>query len=285
MITIHKFNEERYVTSKDLHKILDYSPSHYARDVEKWIGTMYLFPNKQEFTLPVKNYDFIQFEDRDYDSLISRSMSLEYWIRLELAKLIALDSQSKFKQKFVQWLLSLESKVENLQLVSRDLVLALLEIAKLCSYIDNQISFYKEHKEIWLEFLERNEYAEFDKWRNRILQINSYKEIENQYHINAIFGKARTKIERLAFLDSLESVRNSMFDFLKIIMHRIDPLYHKSTEKALDLANFTQKMYKQFGMSVDLKPRHYRRSEQMEMFRDIEAIDYSLIERGLKQLG
>lgn len=76
-----------------------------------------------------------------------------------------------------------------------------------------------------------------------------------------------------------------MFDFLKIIMHRIDPLYHKSTEKALDLANFTQKMYKQFGMTVDLKPRHYRRSEQMEMFRDIEAIDYSLIKRGLKQLA
>lgn len=287
MITIHNNNDERYVSSKDLHKVLSYSQKNYARDMQKWLNTPYLFPNKTEFSLPVKNYDYIpssRMRSGDYQGVINGIFADDFLIRLELAKLIALDSNSRFKQRFVQWLLTLENKVENLQYVSKDLVLALLEMARLCSYIDNQFKYYREHKDIWMEFLEKGEYAEFDKWRNQILKIDYYKKVEEQYHISYVIGKARTKIERLAFLDSLESVRNSMFDYLKIVMHRIDPLFHRSTEKALDLANFTRKMYESFGMKVDLKPRHYKPNEQIDMFRDIETIDYDLIAKGLAQL-
>ena len=60
------------------------------------------------------------------------------YISVELAKLITLNSKSKVKQKYAKWLFSLEDQVENAELLTKEQVLAALELAKAMSLMSCQ---------------------------------------------------------------------------------------------------------------------------------------------------
>ena len=117
-----------------------------------------------------------------------------------------------------------------------------------------------------------------------LLKIDRSETIKSKYHISANIGNLNTKIEQIAFLDSLQSIRNAVFDAIKMVFNKVDPLFPKSEEKALDLANFTREMFQSAGLTPDIKHKHYRRGDQMELFGKIENIDFSLIDKAIVAL-
>lgn len=303
-VVIHE--EERYVSSKDLYNVLELNLGNYAANLKAWFSKEYLFQGKKEFSLPVKFYDYILITEQKpahlplgpvalSDLLSSNGYSYptrselsskkkpseDYLIRLEFAKLIALDSSSRFKKQFVQWLLSLDAKLENNQLLSRSTLLGLMEMVKLCTYIDNQLTYYKNHKATFFELKEEDDsWNEFDLWRNRVLKLLNDAELTEQYiKIKGVKpSKHMTKIEKYAILDTLESIRASLFDFLVPQVNNIS--------KAKDLSSFVKELFQQAGVTqFDIKPKGYSPNGQLDLFRGIQEIDVRLVSQTLKELS
>lgn len=292
------YNDEKYIWAKFLHRELNLDEIHYSRNIQKWLSLKYLFQNTREYKLPVENYHFYPASKvhnksnnsiQSIGSLISNlhllrpeneksrgNFSEDYLVHLELAKLIVVNSKSKFKDKLIQWLFSLESKVENYKLISQETILGLLEISKFCTYIDSQLEYYKKHKDAYFEFKEPDDdWKEFDRWRNSILQLDDFWKTRKDYDKIKQVGNLTTKIERIAMMDSLTSIRNSLFDFLAVAL---SPYTNSNLLKARDLANFVQNIYHTIGVQkVDIMPRNYLKNGMRDMFEKYTEIDMMLI--------
>jgi hypothetical protein len=303
-IPILLHNEERYVWAKDLYKALELSPVNYATNLKAWFTKEYLFQGKKTFTVPVKNYDYVLIVDSQQSvpqsgpvsigQLLSTSVhsyhaksehsgrgknAENHLIRLEFAKLIALESNSRFKKQFVHWLLSLEAQFEDNQLLSRSTLFGLMEIVKLCTYIDNQLTYYKDHKAQYFEMKEpEDSWLEFDRWRNSVLGLLNESTLTEEFVKIKGFkpNKNLTKIEKLAILNALESIRTSMFDFLSLQLQ---------VKQARDLSDFVKELFEKAGITqFDIKPKGYSPNGQLDLFRGIQEIDIKLISQTLRAL-
>lgn len=281
MIQIHYVNNGRYCSSKDLHQVLKLNPAHYTRDVKKWLTSTYPFQGKKELTKPVANYDYrllaeqshsplmMSVDNQTFNRLTKESkFSGEFMIRLELVKLVTLYGKSKVRDQFVRWLLSLDEMVESHELISPDLLFGLLELAKLCTYIDRQLQYYNDHKKTWQELIEDNRFHEFDVWRNKVLDIPNANTIKTKYREMVRIGNLVSKREQESSIDPYKSIRNAIFDFIKVQYQQIDYYFPESTEKALTLANMTQRILKLAGGTPDIKPRGYEVTNQLEIGKD-----------------
>ena len=312
MLEIVYFNEDRYVWAKSLHLSLELADSHYSRDIKRWITTKYLFQNNKEYKEPVKNYDYFQSNDlvgkisikepQSIGSIISDivhspSMASEqkgrgnfsenYLIRLELAKIITVNSNCKLKDRLVQWLLSIEAELENNQVITRKSLLGLMEMVKMCTYIDNQLDYYKQHKNKFFEGkVSEDSWKEFDNYRNGILKLLTESQLDAKYIElkKEVPKSAYTKVEKYAIVDGLESIRASLFDFLT---QRFDPYGHKNILKARDLADFVKQVFESAGVTdFNFKPKNYNPRGQLNLFVPIEEIvDIRLIAQAVKELS
>ncbi len=313
MLEIIYFNEDRYVWAKSLHRELDLTESQYSREVKRWLSTKYLFQNNKEYKEPVKNYDFFEQKDligkvkinkeaKSIGDLIANTFhstsvsseikgrgnySEDYLIRLELAKIITVNSNCKFKDRLVQWLLSIEAELESNQLITRKSLLGLMEMVKMCTYIDNQVEYYKQHKDRFFENKqEEDSWKEFDNFRNSILKIMNESELNDKYvELKKEAPKSTyTKIEKYAIVDALESIRSALFDFLS---QQFNPYGHKNILKARDLADFVKQIFETAGVTTfDFKPKNYNPNGQLNLFRPIEEIvDVFLISKTIQELN
>ena len=288
MVQIHFLNNGRYCSSKDLHNVLALNSAHYARDVKKWLTSTYLFQGKKQLSKPVSRYDYILAGSESHSPLMVSAdnqqfnrltqegrFADEFMIRLELVKLITLHGKSKVKDVFVQWLLSLEDKYENHELVSPDLIYGLMELAHLCTYMDNQIQYYKDHKQTWQDQIEGKEYYEFDVWRNSLLQIDNASAVKATYKTIGRIGNLSTKREQLSSIDAYKGIRDAIFDYLKIQYSSIDYFFPESNEKSLTLANMTERIMKiaRKGERPDIKPRGYQATAQFDLWREDKDVD------------
>jgi hypothetical protein len=303
-IQIVTHNDERYVWVKDLYKELELRPSNYASNLKAWFSKEYLFQGKKILTVPVKNYDYIHIDDIERQSSIKTPASIgqllsdsvhsyptrseqgrrgkyagNYLIRLEFAKLITLESSSSLKKQFVHWLLSVEAQLEGNQLLSKSTMFGLMEIVKLCTYIDNQLAYYKDHKANYFESKEpEDSWNEFDRWRNSVLGLLSEADLTEEYiKIKGVKpSKSLTKIEKLAILDALGRIRSSMFDFLSLQLQ---------IKQARDLSDFVKVLFEKAGVTqFDMKPKGFSPNGQLDLFRGIQEIDVKLITQTLREL-
>ena len=102
----------KVVTATNLHQVLQLADHHYAANVKKWLTDIYEF--KDDIRKPIAMRDFAKRQLRDNHVL------KDYYISVELAKLITLSSKSKVKQKYAKWLYLQEDKVEDADLISKD---------------------------------------------------------------------------------------------------------------------------------------------------------------------
>ena len=102
--------------------------------------------------------------------------------------------------------------------------------------------------------------------REKFVQIKGYKP-----------GKSMTKIEKMAILDALESIRTSLFDFLAIQLQQV--------KQARDLSDFVKELFEKAGVTqFDMKPKGYSPNGQLDMFRGIQDIDIKLVSQTLREL-
>jgi phage anti-repressor protein len=146
----------KVVTATNLHQALQLPKHHYPVNLRKWLGDIYEF--KDGIRKPAKMKDYA--ERKSQDGLLLD----DYYFSVELAKLITLNSRSKVKQKYAKWLFSLEDRVENAELLTKEQVLAVLELSRAMGLVSCQESSERRHLETYME---RNGGDAGNWWRHR----------------------------------------------------------------------------------------------------------------------
>lgn len=192
----------KVVTATNLHLALQLPDKHYAANVKKWLTDIYEF--KDGIRRPVRMQDYARRPVKDAPIL------KDYYLSVELAKLITLNSKSKVKQKYAKWLFSLEDQVENAELLTKDQVIAVLEIAKAMGLLSCQEACEKRHLQIYEE---RNGGQANNWWKHRaqILGYNSKQLRERMMH-RGQKSSHKSQKQMLMQLDKYEMVRTGVID-------------------------------------------------------------------------
>lgn len=140
----------------------------------------------------------------------------------------------------IQRLKEIEQKVNSYELLNHEQILYLVRLKEVFKYVAHQEAVEDAHKEIFAsKSTAKNPFAEFSVWRNKILDISpdTINERIKQYCIDnkialtkSILNKS--KREKILILDSYESVRHAVWDFLQI----------KGEVNALNFANLVGDM-------------------------------------------
>ncbi len=124
----------------------------------------------------------------------------------------------------IQRLKKIEAQIQSNEFIDKKTILYLIELKEVFKYVAHQKAVEETHKEVYAAHsTAKNPYADFNQFRNEILNLTESvinKRIE-QYCIDnkiALTKKMinKTKHEKLLMLDSYESVRNAVWDYLKI---------------------------------------------------------------------
>ncbi len=158
----------------------------------------------------------------------------------------------------IQRLQEIERKKNSFELLSHEQVLFLVRLKEVFKYVVNQEAVENAHKDVFVARSgANNPFAEFQVWRNKILDISStvIDDRIKQYCIDnkiALTGKIlkKTRREKILLLDSFESVRNAVWDFLQI----------KGEVNALNLANLV-------GSMIRTEQGEVYRANETDLFR------------------
>lgn len=209
-------------TTKHLYQALRLRTKDYSRNVKLWLEEFYGFKNK------IRKPE----EENDYSACVRSekgrgNFAKNYEITIPFAKLITLNSRSPLKQQYAQWLLELERKKNNLELLTVDQVVFINKLIKFFKYVDNQKQVLKDHSKKYVE--ERTDkgksinslYGIFHNWRNSKLNITQeevnerLKEycLSNQRYIDT---KKATKFDKMFTMDNYETLKHSVWDFMHV---------------------------------------------------------------------
>lgn len=194
----------KVVTTTNLHKALQLQDHHYSTNVRRWLNEIYEFRNG--IRKPIRMTDFAPRKIKDNPILA------DFYISLELAKLITLNSKSKVKQKYAKWLFSLEEQEETADTLNQDQVLQAIELAKAMSLISCQEASEKAHLKMYEE---RNGGNAANWWKHRaeLLGYSAGKLRERMKMIGkSVNGKSQKQM--LLLTDKYETIRTGVVDHL-----------------------------------------------------------------------
>jgi phage anti-repressor protein len=192
----------KVVSATNLHLALQLPDHHYAANIRKWLNDVYEF--KDGIRSPVIMQDFAKRKVKD------NPIMKDYYLTVELAKLITLNSGSKVKQKYAKWLFSLEDQVENAELLTKDQVMAVLELTKAMGLVSCQEAAERQRLKTYEE---RNQGSASNWWRHRsqILGYSAERLRDKMKRLGkAITGKSQRQM--LMQLDKYEMIRAGVID-------------------------------------------------------------------------
>jgi hypothetical protein len=139
-----------------------------------------------------------------------------------------------------QKLKELERQKYSLELLDHDQIIALIRLKEVFKYVSHQTIIEDAHKEVFAsKSSAKNPFGEFNTWRNEALNISPdiiEERIKQYCAINKIAVTKKMlnkpKREKILIIDSYESVRNAVWDFLQI----------KEEVNALNLANLVEEI-------------------------------------------
>lgn len=172
----------------------------------------------------------------------------------------------------VQRLKRLEEQKNSYELLNHQQILFLIRLKEVFKYVAHQTMIEDAHKDVFAaKSGKANPFAEFHKWRNKILDISpqTINDRIKQYCIEnriALTNKflSKSKSEKILLLDSYESVRNAVWDFLNI----------QGEVNALNLANLVGEMIRTEKGEVVRKNEDdlFRSKQDLGDFNDFEKI-------------
>ncbi len=191
----------KVVTASNLHQVLELPKSQYAANLRKWLSDVYEF--RDGIRKPRKMKDYA--ERRCSSKLLD-----DYYLTVELAKLITLNSRSKKKQKYARHLLQLEDQVEHAELFTKEQVLALLDLARVMGLVSCQQATEARHLETYKE---RNGGRPHRWWEFRASLLGySRSELEKALRRKGRSTKRKNLRELLFEYDKYEMVRMAVID-------------------------------------------------------------------------
>lgn len=192
----------KVVTATNLHLVLELPNQQYASNVKKWLNEIYEF--RDGIRKPERLRDFAKRPNKE------NSIVTDYYISVEMAKLITLNSKSKKKQKFAKWLLSLEDKIENAELLTIEQVTAVLELTKVMGLVSCQVATEKQHLQTYEE---RNGGSANNWWQFRSGLLGYSKEkLSRKLKEIGKSTSGKSQRQMLMQVDKYEMVRTAVID-------------------------------------------------------------------------
>lgn len=193
----------KVVRATELYQVLELPAAQYARNLKKWLSDVYEF--RDGIRKPVKMQDYANRPSGD--PLID-----DYYFSIEMAKLITLNSHSRVKQKYARYLFSLEERVENAELLSKEQVVAVLEMAKAMGLVSCQTASQQRHLEMY-EQRNGGNAANWWQFRSRLLGYSA-DDLREKTERSGKPAKGKSQRQLLLAIDKYEMVRSGVIDLL-----------------------------------------------------------------------
>lgn len=187
------------VTTSNLHDVLDLPLHKYNSNIKKWISDVYAFQDD------VRKPKIMQ----DYALRSAKGKREDYYISLELAKLVSLNSNSLVKAELGKYFLSLCKKEEKEEMLTKDQVLAVLELTKVMGMISCQKSVEKQHQNKYSQA--QGKPYEWWKYRANLLGY-SVQELKDKMDEVGQNYKSKNLLQLLMHLDKYEIIRMAVID-------------------------------------------------------------------------
>jgi len=188
------------VTMTNLHAALRLPAHKYNGNLEKWLSDFFAFSNDIRQPEELKDYAPRKME---------HSKMRDFYISLEFARLVTLSSMSSLKQKIAKLLMSYEGKKEEPQMLTKEQVLAVIELTKVMGMISCQKSVEKQH----LKYFEDTKGYNYKWWQYRADLLGySVEELKDKMQQIGKSYKNKTMLTMLMKLDKYEIIRMAVID-------------------------------------------------------------------------
>lgn len=198
-----------YVLLTELYEKLELHPARYAKFIKEQIkGNEYAEDGKEYSTLGLKTSEKGGRPKEDFI------------LTLQFAKEIIMLSKSKVGKKYRDWLISLETKVENNELLSIPKVALLYKMIETFKFSEYQLKAEDLHKDKFIlsSKVRGNIHKLFYEQRSEILGINNEQlkqELISMFQKGLIHKpQAKNIRSRIALIDRYKLIRNAVADYL-----------------------------------------------------------------------
>lgn len=221
----------RVVAATGLHQALQLTDHHYATNVKRWITEVYAF--RDDIRRPEKLRDFAPRK------AAGPNLLKDYYLSLELARLITLNSKSKVKLKYAKWLLHQEQKEGGAAQWSNAQILKILELTKAMSMLSCQEAAEQQHLKVY----EKRNGGQTANWWKYRAQVMGYSAAGLRKKLLAIGHSpaGQTQRQMLLQLDRHELIRTGMID------------YFMAMGKPAPFAQAVGDLAKQFARELDVE--------------------------------
>ncbi len=192
----------KVVTATNLHQALELGSQNYAQNIRKWLEDVFEF--RDGIRKPVKMQDYAPRKMAD-SAIIE-----DYYLSVELAKLIALHSKSKLKLKYAKWLQLQEEVPTNESMLSKEQILVVLDLVKAMSAVSCQETCERNHHKVYES---RNGGHGANWWQYRA-EVLGYSADTLREKVQAIGLQSKGKSQRqlLMQFDKYEVIRTGVID-------------------------------------------------------------------------
>ena len=196
----------KVVKASNLYLVLGLPNKQYPVILRRWLNDVYEF--KDGIRKPASMKDFAmrpKHAEDDREKLVD-----DYYFSIEFAKLAALNTKSKFKQKYATFLFNLEDKDDNSDLLSIDQVMAILELAKVMGLVSCQAAAEQKHLEMY-ESRNNGSAANWWTFRSQVMGYSSDKLKEKMKRLGKS-ATGKTQRQMLMQVDKYEMVNTAVID-------------------------------------------------------------------------
>lgn len=188
------------ITASNLHDALCLPQHKYNSNLAKWLSDVYGF--KDDIRKPIEMKDFSVRN-------LKLSKRKDFYLSIELAKLITLNSDSNAKQQYAKWLMAQEEKEDNIDTFSKDQIVAVLELTKAMGLISCQKSVEQHH----LQTYEETYGHPYRWWEYRANLLGySVEELKSKMQQVGKNYKGKSVLQMLMTVDKYEIIRMAVID-------------------------------------------------------------------------
>ena len=196
----------KVVKASNLYLVLGLPNKQYATNLRRWLNDVYEF--RDGIRKPVAMKDYARRPKQANDD--REKLVDDYYLTIEFAKLIALHTKSKDRQKCAVFLRNLENPTESNDLITVDQAIAVLELAKVMGLVSCQAAAQQKHLETY-EARNNGSAANWWAFRSKLLGYSS-DQLKEQMKRNGKNATGKTQRQMLMHLDKYEMVRTAVID-------------------------------------------------------------------------
>ena len=224
----------KVVTATNLYSALQLPEQHYGTTIKKWLTEVYEFLD--DIRKPVRMKDYAE------KKIAGNSIIKDYFLSIELAKMIALRSKSKVKVKYAKWLNGIQDKplVTTENGLSGEQIQTVLELVKAMARFSCQQSAERQHQQLYLTN-NSTTHANWWRYRSKIVGYSTESLKEKMLEVGKSY-KGKTQREMLLQLDRFELIRSGVIDLFMGM--------GKNEEEARQLGDLAKVFAKEMNIDV-----------------------------------